>query len=261
MPLSPQEIASAAAILSQRRLAGTQGPVLAAACRPQTLDEAWAIQQAVASQMTELGDAVGAWKCGTPAPDRLVAAPIYASTVHNKPVCPVWAHEGRCRVEPELAFVLRHDLPSRVQPYERAEVESALGRAHVALELIDSRYEASAPLTFADKLADGLVNQGLWIGPEVPLQQALGASHMRVRWCSEHTPWQQLDGVHPDQDPLAPLVWLVNHLSQCGIGLAAGVPVITGSYAGTIACPVAETLRFGFGDGAEVSLQLIARAR
>lgn len=258
MPLSPQDIASAAAILSQRRLAGTQGPVLPAACRPQTLDEAWAIQQAVASQM---GDAVGAWKCGTPAPDRLVVAPIYAATVHDAPVCPVWAHEGQVRVEPELAFVLQHALPARAQPYERVEVESALGRAHVALELIDSRYDTAASLTFADKLADGLVNQGLWLGPEVPLAQALSTARMRVRWCSDHTPWQQLDGVHPDQDPLAPLVWLVNHLSQCGLGLAAGVPVITGSYAGTIACPVDETLRFGFGDGAEVSLRLVARAR
>ena len=41
----PQAIASAATILCQRRRTGTQGPVLPDACRPQTLSDAWSVQQ------------------------------------------------------------------------------------------------------------------------------------------------------------------------------------------------------------------------
>lgn len=259
MSLSPQAIASAATILCQRRRTGTQGPVLPDACRPQTLSDAWSVQQGVAAQFAQMGDAVGGWKCGTPAPDRLVVAPIYRSTVHHQDTSPVWAHDGRVRVEPELAFVLAHDLPPRSQAYSRAEVEAALASAHLALELIDSRYDAQAQLTFADKLADGLVNQGLWLGPQIPVQQAIGAVSMRIRWRTGQGPEQQLEGVHPDQDPLAPLVWLVNYLSECGQGMSAGLPVITGSYAGTIACPVDEALYFGFADWPEMSLRLVAR--
>ena len=41
--------------------------------------------------------------------------------------------------------------------------------------------------------------------------------------------------------------------------MSAGLPVITGSYAGTIACPVDEALYFGFADWPEMSLRLAAR--
>ena len=39
-------------------------------------------------------------------------------------------------------------------------------------------------------------------------------------------------GGHPLVDPLIPLVWMANHLSQRGIGLQAGDVITTGSYAG-----------------------------
>ena len=117
---------------------------------------------------------------GLKAGDRVVVAPIYSRTISNAAPCPVWAQNGQVRVEPELAFVLGRDLPARAQAYSHAEVESAISKVHLALELIDSRYDDQAELTFADRLADGLVNQGLWLGPEVPWQQASQAKAFAV---------------------------------------------------------------------------------
>ncbi|MFD2272062.1 hypothetical protein ACFS07_15080 [Undibacterium arcticum] len=145
----PDHVASTAAtILVVRRRSGEQGPRLPESCRPSNLDAALAIQAAVSEQ---LGDGIAAWKCGLPAAGRLVLAPIYASTVHTSAPCAVWVRAGQARVEPELAFILGRDLPVRDLPYTPAEVDAAIARTHLALELIDSRYSDAADASFAEK--------------------------------------------------------------------------------------------------------------
>lgn len=113
MPSPTSTAQAAATILAQRRLHGQQGPCLPEPLRPQSLDEAMHIQLAT---MPLMSDTIAGWKCGTPGPDKLVVAPIYARTVHkaNERPCAAWAHGGAVRVEPELAFVLGQDLPARV---------------------------------------------------------------------------------------------------------------------------------------------------
>ena len=49
------------------------------------------------------------------------------------------------------------------------------------------------------------------------MQQAIGAVSMRIRWRTGQGAEQQLEGVHPDQDP-GPLVWLVNYLRKVWAG-------------------------------------------
>ncbi|TAK93914.1 MAG: hydratase [Aquabacterium sp.] len=252
---------AAAAILAQRRLQGLQGPCLPDGMRPVSLDEAMAIQRAV---MPLMGDAVGGWKCGTPGPDKLVVAPIYASTIHRQAdsaPCPVWASEGAVRVEPELAFVLGQDLPVRDQPYEPHEVDAALAATHLALELIDSRYNDPAVLSFADKLADGLVNQGLYIGPSVDGDEAALTRVMPIGVRVDAGGEQVRAGQHPDPLPTLPLYWLVEYLREQGVGLQAGQVVITGSYAGTFPMPVGPELAVRYGELGELRVRFQARVR
>lgn len=252
---------AAAAILAERRLKGLQGPCLPEALRPVSLQEAMAIQRAVSPLM---GDAVGGWKCGTPGPDKLVVAPIYASTIHLQAAsapCPVWAHEGAVRVEPELAFVLGRDLPARESAYEPQEVDEAIASTHLALELIDSRYNDPAVLSFADKLADGLVNQGLFIGPEVDGVAAELTRVMPIGVRIDGGAEQARAGQHPDPLPKLPLYWLVEYLREQGVGLKAGQAVITGSYAGTFALPVGCDLFLRYGDLGTMSVRFSPRSR
>lgn len=256
MTLSAQAVTEAAIELARRRKAGLHGPRLPDACRPAGLADALAIQSQVSVHM---GGAVGAYKCGTPTDDRVVVAPIYSSTISTEPVCAVWAQNGRVRVEPELAFVLGRDLPARDQTYSHAEIDAAIGTVHLALELIDSRYDDQADLTFADRLADGLVNQGLWLGPEVPWQQASQAQAFAVEWSVGQGAGTTLTGRHPNDNPLLPLYWLVDHLRATGQGLQAGQVVITGSYAGTFPCPVEQDLSFTYGDLGRFKVRFHAR--
>lgn len=213
--------------------------------------------------MLLMGDTVAGWKCGTPGPDKLVVAPIYARTVHrsSERPCPVWAHGGAVRVEPELAFVLGRDLPARLQPYEPDEVDEAVASTHLALELIDSRYSDPSALSFADKLADGLVNQGLFIGPAVDGEQASLTNVMPIAIRIDDAPEQVRAGQHPDPLPRLPLYWLVEYLREQGIGLQAGQAVITGSYAGTFALPVGPDISLCYGALGQFTVRFEARVR
>jgi 2-keto-4-pentenoate hydratase len=229
-----------------------QGPRLPESCRPADLDSALAIQTAVSAL---LGDRVAAWKCGLPAADSVVLASIYANAVQIGSPCAVRARAGQARVEPELAFILGRDLPARGSPYTPAEVDAAVVRTHLALELIDSRFSESANAGFAEHLADGLFNQGLFIGPQVDSEQARAASSMPIRIVRANGETTELDGHHPSVDPRAPLYWLAEFLRGKGMGLQAGQAVITGSYAGCIDLPLGQDIAIRYGSLGALSVR------
>ncbi|MDE2430020.1 MAG: hypothetical protein KGM99_14945 [Burkholderiales bacterium] len=230
--LSDTACEQAAAELLARRRQNRCGSRLPASCRPQDFDSAWRIQQLVSAQ---LGDAIAGWKCAMPAADKYVLAPIYASTIFREAtVCQVHPLSGKARIEPELAYVLGTDLPSRSLPYRDADIDGAVGETRLALELIASRYDvpdASDAASFYEHLADGLFNQGLVLGATLPVGST-DAAAMTITINSEGEE-RVLPGLHPAGNPRAPLHWLAEFLRQRGIGLSAGQVIITGSYAGS----------------------------
>lgn len=244
MPMTPETLAEAAGELLARRASARPGPRLPPHARPADLDEAWQVQQEVTRQWLAAGQAVGGWKASLPGAGKLVAAPIFASTISRAARCPapaiaLAAQTGQLNIEPEIAFVLAHDLPPRHTAYSNAEVDAAVGSVHAALELCASRYTDPTGLPFAEMLADGLVNAGLWLGPE------LGAAEspaFTLSWQAGDAPAVQQAARHPDGHPRAPLYWLANFLRERGIGLAAGQVVITGSYAGVLAAALDQPL-------------------
>ena len=253
----------AGALLAERRRRGHRGPLLPEALRPRSHAEALAVQAAVART---LGWPVAGWKCALPAPGKLVVAPLYAPTVcraegGDVPVATAWPWPGDAapvvRIEPELAFVLASDLAPRAQPWSPAEVDAAVGATHLALELIASRYEPGAEPSFDDKLADGLVNQGLFLGPRVDGDAAREAVRFPITVSVPDQPDTVRDGVMPDGLPRGPLHWLAEFLRQRGTGLRAGQVVITGSYAGAfdVPCGVPLRLRYGALGNLAVTLQ------
>lgn len=148
------------------------------------------------------------------------------------------------QAEPELAFVLARDLPVRPEPYTEAEVDAAVGSVHAALEICASRYLDHTGLAFAEMLADGLVNTGLWLGPALVAPEAAA---FELTWQVEGEPAQTRPARHPDGHPRAPLYWLANFLRERGIGLQAGQAVITGSYAGVLALPLGRRVTLDYG--------------
>jgi 2-keto-4-pentenoate hydratase len=139
-------------------------------------------------------------------------------------------------------FIFGQDLPPRTEPYTPADVDAAIARTHMALELMHSRYADLNAVSFADNLADGLVNQGLFIGPEVDAEAARATAQMTITVTYADGTSSQHQGKHPNGQPRAPLYWLAEFLRQRGEGIVAGQAVITGSFAGILDVPLSEAV-------------------
>ncbi|HEX8011267.1 MAG TPA: 2-keto-4-pentenoate hydratase [Casimicrobiaceae bacterium] len=256
--LATAQVDQAAHHLLAARRARQPGPRLPESCRPTEIEDALAIQQRVQEL---LGVAVGGWKCSLPTPERALAyAAIFAPTIARASPCPV-ADRGRAlRIEPEIAFVLGRDLPPRVTAYSDAEITSAIAEVRLALEVLGSRYADPGAVTFPEILADQVSNQGLFVGPVLhdALAQALEGFPIAVD--GPEGPLHRRDGRHPDEHPLRPFLWLANFLAtraEVG-GLKAGQIVTTGSYAGALEVPAANSLSVRFGDLGTIRVKFVA---
>lgn len=156
-PIDPTDIAEAAALLVAARRTRARIDLLPESCRPRSVADAHAIQDAVTAA---LGTAVGAFKANASAPTvgatdtawsiaAGVRAPIYASTIGVSPARIPAVEAPQCGVEGEVAFRFRGDLPPRAAPYSREEVAAC-----AAIEVVTSRYADPDTATFLDKLAD-----------------------------------------------------------------------------------------------------------
>lgn len=254
--LNPSEVNQAAQILAERRRSGVQGERLPESCRPTDLESALAIQSRVTQ---DLGGRIGGWKCLQPSPDRLVVAPILAEDIHRAAPVSLWSSNGEARIEPELAFVLGRSLPAREAPYSSEEIDGAIAHTHLVLELIHSRYQDPSSVEFPEMLADGLLNQGLFIGPVVDPELAADASELAITLHTQSAGPEYHHGRHPNTHPRAPLYWLVEFLRDRGEGLKAGEVIITGSYAGVLHAPLEEPVRVQFGELGELGVSFKAK--
>jgi 2-keto-4-pentenoate hydratase len=244
------EVAAAALVrarLEGVRLASLPGPNL-----PGSLAQGFAIQQHVGPLA---GKTVGGWKCALPPAGKWIVAPIYSDSIVKGERYRLAADADKARIEPELASVLAHDLPARVEPYTTEEIVAAISDVHLALEVIDCRYTDPHTLPFEQLLADGLFNHGLVFGAPITLSNPASIpSELDITLSDATAELVNIKGRHPVGNPLLPIVWLANFLSTQGIGLQAGQVIITGSYAGVLDVPVNQPLHVQFGEAGSLSV-------
>lgn len=239
-------ITQAAAELVRARQTGSRLNALSCGERSLSLEQGFEIQQQVG---VLAGKKVGGWKCALPKPGKWIVAPIYSDGIVRSDLYPLGFATSTVRIEPELACVLGADLPARSAPYTADDIARSISQIHLALEVIDCRYNDPQKVTFEQLLADGLFNHGLVLGPQatslssedLPILLDLIVNHPGIEPLN-------ISGAHPDHDPVSPIVWLANFLSARGIDLQAGQVVITGSYAGVLELPTHQPLDIQFGD-------------
>src|SRR5579862_3310009 len=197
--MSPAPLESAAHHLMAARRLRRPGDRLPEFCRPADCEAALAIQRRVSDM---IGEPIGGWKASLPPPGRINLAPIYASTIYTKSPCPVLTSGMTMSIEPEVAFVLGRDLGPRAEPYTEAEIRSAISETRLVLELLRGRYADQDSVSFPEKLADGLTNQGLFIGPIVPGGLDRKLETLRLTIEVPDSPPVTHDGRHPSGHPL-----------------------------------------------------------
>jgi 2-keto-4-pentenoate hydratase len=251
--LSAPQIDQAARHLLAARKAKTPGPTIPESYRPADTDSALAIQERV---LELLGEKAGGWKCGVPNPlTGPIVAAIPASAILRSQPCAVPGSKGQ--IEPEIAFVIAHDLPPRATPYSDTEIRAAIREARMVLELITTRYADKASATPPEILADSYNHHGLLIGPVIPnaLDHPLERLHVTIQ-----TPDATLfdkERPHPSGHPMKAFTWLVHFLNSRGQGLKAGEIVTTGSYAGIVEAPLGVPIQVKLDGLGSLEVELI----
>ncbi|MFM9847467.1 MAG: 2-keto-4-pentenoate hydratase [Hyphomicrobiaceae bacterium] len=243
--MDPTRIAQAAALLVAARQQRSRIGPLPAACRPQSVADAHAIQDAVTAM---LGAEVRAFKANAAAaassarspstssvdmpwmiPEG-VRAPIYAPTIRVSPGSFPAAEMPQCGVEGEVAFRFHRDLPPRPTSYTRKEIAASID-ACAAIEVVSSRFADPDAATFYDKLADCISNAGFVHSETSRDWHSLDFGKLKVTLTVNGETVLGQAGGHPTGDPLGIVVALVEMMRTAG-GVTAGQFVTCGSYTG-----------------------------
>ncbi len=199
------------------------------------MEDALQIQSSMIDQYSEKHSGkVGGWKCLLPlADDQFVVAPIFSDCIQRGDNCELLADNNVARIEPEIAFVLSKGLPANPEGYSEAQINEAIGSCHMALELMQERFADDSGADFYEKLADCLVNQGMFIGSEIEREKAFAAANIDIT-VTQGEKIQTFAGKHPNASTHSPVYWLINYMTRRGVNFQAGEAIITGSFCGIV---------------------------
>jgi 2-keto-4-pentenoate hydratase len=224
---------AAARYLLERRAGAPRERAFPAELAPRDETEAYAIQRAV---LRQLGAGIGGWKASLNNATEGQSAPLLAATVLDSParLTPDRTATRGTRefgIEPEVAFRLGSGLPARADgaAHSRVAVIDAIGAAHPVIEICVCRFAKFSDAPGLDRLADNIINEALIVGAPRPDWRKLDIARLPLRVRVNGAEVHSGRGGHPLGDPLAPVVWLANHLNARGLALEAGQIVTTGS--------------------------------
>jgi 2-keto-4-pentenoate hydratase len=240
---------SGAALLRARRDDTRIAPALV---QPASRREAYAIQD---TTLATLGK-IGGWKVGARGPGvEPTCAPLPAAGLLDDGVRlngAAWRLRG---IEVEVGFELGADLPPRDAAYTLDDVARAVRSVLPVVEVVESRFTDWLGAGADSQLADLLSHGALVLGrrqPFAPRWFDLAQTEAELRFDDQvvaHTV-----GGHPSKDVGALLVWLANHASARGPGLAAGQVITTGSCTGMLFASPGTTVHAQVGELSPMSL-------
>ena len=221
------DIEGAALLFVDARRAGALLDQLPDACRPRTVDDAHAIQDATVRLLRE--DVAG-WKVGAPMEGQIVRGVLLRSRVMDSGAVLSPTLAPMLGVEAEIAFRFDRDLPARATPYTYAEVAAAV-TAFAAIEIVDSRFRDYPNPPLLDRIADCVSNGAFVKGTLQPRWRDFDLSTIEVALVIDGKEIVRRVGGHPASDPLLPAVALVNDCARRD-GVKAGKVMTTGTYTG-----------------------------
>ena len=229
-----ERIQQTAFFLIDARKSGRTVPDLDPALQPATLNEAYAVQDAI----VEMTGPIGGWKVGAPRPD---AVPLFGPMPLQFGMVPNGGEvkgERRLRgVEAEIAFLLRKDLPMRSVRYERDEVSEAIGSVHPVIEVLESAFTEPDKAAHLAMVADLQMNGGLVYGPACEHWREIELAAEEVKVVIDGVVrWEGVGKNTNGPDLLRLLEYLANEGQYRTGGLQAGQWITTGSWMGKLLC-------------------------
>jgi len=242
-------VAASQALWAARRDGSCVSPALV---RPANRREAYEIQDAM---LAALGP-IGGWKVGARGPGlEPTCAPLPATGLLQDGASLrglAWRLRG---IELEVGFELGADLPPRSAAYTLDDLRPAIESVLPVIEVVESRFTDWLGAGADAQLADLLSHGALVLGRRLPFAPAwldLANTEAVLRFDDQVV--ANTVGAHPCRDVGALLVWLANHCSVRGVGLAAGQVITTGSCTGMLFASPGTVVRAVIGQLAPLSV-------
>ena len=233
--MDSRQVDEAARILWDAWSEGRRIPALRADCRPESLDDGYAIQRAVAGRS---GSGTIGWKIAATSKAGQahigVDAPLAGRLLESK------AYRDGDRVpgvglhmavaEAEFAFRIGRDLPGSGVPFTVDDVMAGVESLHVAIEIPDSRFDDFASVGAAQLVADSACAEYFVLGPAAPEGwRAVDLASHPVVFRVNGAEASSGTGANVLGDPRIALAWLANDRAERGEPLRAGEIVTTGT--------------------------------
>ena len=252
----------AAALIGAARRRREPLPGLPEDCRPDTLKDAYDIQELVVKGMA----APVGWKVGATAKrvqelmgaEEPFAGRLIEGWVHQSPAAiPAKGVLSR-KVEIEYCFRLRKDLPALGAPYDRDGVAAAVDALYPALELPDTRYTEWLSRGILQIIADNGAGGHFVTGEAVADWREIDIVGREVSISFDGEEVTRGSGARVMGDPLLSLAWLANDVASSGRDLVAGEIITTGSCADIVSPDIGVTVVGDFGDLGTVVVEYVA---
>ena len=225
----------AARILWDAWSARTRISALPGDCRPESLDDGYAVQRSVAERS---GSGTIGWKIAatskagqahigveSPLAGRLLEIKEYRD---GADVPSGHLHMGVA--EAEFAFRLGRDLPSEGAPYSVDGVMDAVDAMHVAIEIPDSRFDDFVAAGAPQLVADIACAEFFVLGSAAPEEwRAIDLASHPVELRVNGAVASRGAGANVLGDPRIALAWLANDRARRGEPLLGGEVVTTGT--------------------------------
>ena len=211
-------------------------------CRPATLEEAFAIEQAT---VTQLGDGIAGWKVAL-LPDGQFSYGIVLASVVRRSGDDVDARDvPLLGMEGEIAFRFLKDAPARSTPYSYEDV-AAIVVAFPLIEIVASRYADYASTPVIERTADMMSNGAFVVGDDQPKWRTMDLVNIPVSLTFDDNVVVEKNGGHALGDPLQLAVDMVNRLCA-STGVRAGQMITTGAYTGMNVAKTGQRVSVRFG--------------
>lgn len=231
--------AETARIIVDEILTGARFTPLRGDLRPNTLHEAYDIQDEVYRLLGSEVDfgALGGHKIALTSPaiqelcgvDTPVYGGIFAASIRHAP-CEVSASDFmRLGLEFEIAFEVAHDLPPEDTPVSDDRLVQCIANVRPAFELIDDRCADYSDLDAASILTDRCWCAGIVLGAPVGDWQALDLAALDAELSWNGHMIDQAQTGDALGSPLAGLRWIADHLHARQRVLRKGDVIMTGS--------------------------------
>lgn len=216
--------------LSGAIIAARRGGAVVPATGPVSIEQAYAAQMATAAAF----GGIAGWKGGLDAGAwGALASPIMANTVKASPASYPGEKFRIVGVEPEIAFVLSRAFPEGHAP-ERDAILDAVARAHVAIEVCDTRIEPWRDAAKEWKLADCQANAGLVLGDAFENWRTRDWKAQEAEITADGAVIGHGVGSLAAGSPVEVLVAVARHIARDRGGITAGTAITTGSWCGLL---------------------------